>query len=209
MTARFPDGAIFEGTVTLADVTIKPGIARGNMAQQSLAAFAIPWEAWKIHNAFQTPLTGTAGTDDLGLIGGVYGTSTPSIQTSDADTTTVTQYARALLRLPIEYDAAQNISLKFRAGMKTNISDTTATLDVQAFRSDNEGLVDGADKYAGAALTINSLTLADKTFALTAGAFSPGDLIDVRITIAITDGGTGAAVLGWIGQSWLLCDVRG
>ena len=207
---RLPNGVIIEGTMVLAGTTIKPGVTRANMAQQSAAQFAIPWEQWKIHDAFQTPLTGTANTDDLGLTGTTnFGTDTPSIQSSDAKATTVTQYARAVIRMPIEYDTASDVSLLFHAGMKTTVSDGTATLDVEAYLSDKEGLVDGADKVTTAATTINSLTLADKTYIVSAGSLEPGDVLDVRITVAITDTATGTAVLGWIGGAWLQCDVRG
>jgi hypothetical protein len=179
------------------------------MAQQSAAQFAIPWEAWRVHDAYQTTLPGTAASDDLAVIGGVFGTGVPSLQSSDAKATTVTQYARAVIRMPIEYDAATDVSLMFHAGMKTTVSDGTATLDVEAYLSDKEGLVDGADKVTTAATTINSLTLADKTYVVSAGALEPGDVLDVRITVAITDTATGTAVLGWIGGAWLQCDVRG
>jgi hypothetical protein len=179
------------------------------MAQQSAAQFAIPWEAWRVHDAYQTVLPGTAATDDLGLIGGTFGTGVPSLQSSDAKATTVTQYARAVVRMPIEYDTASDVSLLFHAGMKTTVSDGTATLDVEAYLSDKEGLVDGADKVTTAATTINSLTLADNTYVVSAGSLEPGDVLDVRITVAITDTATGTAVLGWIGGAWLQCDVRG
>jgi len=206
---RLPNGVIIEGTMVLAGTTIKPGVTRANMAQQSAAQFAIPWEAWRVHDAYQTVLPGTAATDDLGLIGGTFGTGVPSLQSSDAKATTVTQYARAVIRMPIEYDTASDVSLLFHAGMKTTVSDGTATLDVEAYLSDKEGLVDGADKVTTAATTINSLTLADKTYIVSAGSLEPGDVLDVRITVAITDAATGTAVLGWIGGAWLQCDVRG
>ena len=206
---RLPNGVIIEGTMVLAGTTIKPGVTRADMAQQSAAQFAIPWEAWRVHDAYQTVLPGTAATDDLGLIGGTFGTGVPSLQSSDAKATTVTQYARAVIRMPIEYDTASDVSLLFHAGMKTTVSDGTATLDVEAYLSDKEGLVDGADKVTTAATTINSLTLADKTYIVSAGSLEPGDVLDVRITVAITDTATGTAVLGWIGGAWLQCDVRG
>ena len=207
--ARFPAGIFVDGPITLGDQTVQPGWARSDLVEEAAAQYAIPWEQWKIHDAFQTPLTGTANTDDLGLIGGTFGAGTPSIQSSDAKATTVTQYARALVRLPIEYVAASSVSLMFHAGMRTTISDGTATLDLECYRSDNEGLVDGADKYGGAAVDINSITLTDKSYTLTAGALSPGDLLDIRITVAITDAATGTAVIGWIGQAWLQCHVKG
>jgi len=209
MVARFPDGSFFDGTITTGNVNVRPGWKRSDLIQESLASYPIRWEAWRKWDEYNTVLPGTAATDDLALIGGTFATGVPSIQTSDAKATTVTQYARAMITMPIEYDAATDVVLRFHAGMKTTVSDTTATLDVQCFLSDKEGLVSGADKYAGAALTINSIVLADKDFTLSAGGLSPGDILDLRITVAITDGATGTAVLGWIGSAALLCDVRG
>jgi len=206
---RFPAGIFVDGPITTGDVTVNPGWKRENMIQESLAIHPIPWGAWRRHDAYESLLTGVAGADDLGLIGGTFGTGVPSIQTSDAKATTVTQYARAMIVMPIEYEAATDVVIRTHAGMKTNPSDTTATIDCELYLSDKEGLVNGTDKIATAATTINSTTLADQSFVVTAGALSPGDILDLRITIAITDGATGTAVIGWLGAIYLLCDVRG
>jgi len=205
---RLPNGLFLDGPLTLGSVTVQPGWDRTHLEQEAAAKYPIPWEAWRVHDAYQTAL-GTAATDDLGLIGGTFGTGVPSIQASDAKATTVTQRARAVLSLPPEYVTGQPVSIMFHAGMNTTISDGTATIDVEAYLSDKEGLVDGADKVSTSATTINSLTLADKTFSLSAGLLSPGDVLDVRVTIAITDSATGTAVIGWIGAAYLLCDIRG
>lgn len=206
----FNDGIEVGGSLRLKNSpTVTPGFNRGDLIRESLADFVIPWEAWKVHDNFRELIPSTPVADDLGLIGGTFATAVPTIQTYDLDTTTATLYARACLVMPIEYDAANQVRLRFKAGMLTNIADTTATLDVEAYLSDKEGLVSGADLCVTNALDINSLTLDDKTFTLTPTALVPGSLIDVRIAMAIDDGGTGDVVKGIISAASLLCDVRG
>jgi len=204
-----PDGLFLDGTLTLGDLSVQPGWGRSTLNQEAAVAYPIPWEAWRIHDAYQTTLPGTAATDDLALLGGVYGTSVPSLQSSDAKTTTVTQYARCVMPLPVEYVNASAVSLMFHAGMKTTVSDGTATLDAQLFLSGKEGLVSGADLVTTAATTINSLTMSDVSYSVTSGGLVSGDVLDIRITVAITDAAGLTAVLGWIGAAYLKCGIKG
>ena len=113
------------------------------------------------------------------------------------------------MQLPHNYVAGETVTIRLRAGMKTTVADTSATVDVQAFKSNNEGAVDGSDLCATAATTCNSLTPADKDFTITPTTLSPGDWLDVRIAIATNDGATAGAVIGFIGRAQLLCDTKG
>ena len=61
---------------------------------------------------------------------------------------------------------------------------------------------------ATAATTINSLTFANKDFTITSSSLAAGDILDVRIAIAITDSATGTAVIGEIGAIEFLLDIR-
>jgi len=179
------------------------------MVQEQLAVFPIPWTWWRVHDAVQTNL-GTAASDDLGLIGGTFGTGVPSIQTGDLKAAgATTRYARCTIPMPVEYDAAADVVLRFNAGMITTVSDTTSTIDVEAYLSDKAAAVDGADLITTSATTINSLTYANKDFTVTSSSLEAGDLLDVRVAIAINDGATGTAVIGAIGAAYLLCDIRG
>ena len=118
-----------------------------------------------------TNLPGTSAADDLGLIGGTFATASPCIETYDVKAAgAVTLYARAAFQLRPEYDAGQTVLIRAHAGMVTTISDTTATLDFQAFESDNESGI-SADLVTTVATTINSVTLADIDYAVTATAF--------------------------------------
>jgi len=189
--------------------SITPTLARSAiLSQVELAQFTVPWTAWRVWDAMQTNLPGTPLTDDLGLVGGTWASASPSLRTEDLKAAGATaSYARAQIPLPAEYETGQSVTLRFHAGMITTVSDTTATLDVVCYETDEESGI-SADICATAATTINSVVLADIDFTITPTALTAGDLLDVRIHTAINDGATATAVIGCIGAVKLLCDVR-
>ena len=185
-----------------------PEVERSQIIQEALAVYSIPWESWRVHDAYGTLLPATSSSDDLGLYGGAFATNTPSIRTYDVKTLTTTLYARTTLILPLEYDPGETVQLRFFAGMITTVASTTATIDVQAYESDGaSGL--GSDLVATSAQSINSLTHAYKTFSLTSTNLQAGDVLDVRVAIAVTDAATGTAVIGAFGAAAMLLDIRG
>lgn len=207
--ATFNEAVRFNNTVTVTDWSkVTPGIPRINLLQQTLDPFVIPLTEFRVWNAMHTNLPGTSATDDLALTSNGV-TDSVTIQTSDLDSAgATTRYASVLLPVPAEYVGAQTLTLRFHAGMKTNVADNTATLDVEAYLSDEEeGL--GADICATAVTTINSVTLADIDFTITPATLSPGSLLLVRIAVAVNDAATGAPVIGIIGSAKLLCDTQG
>lgn len=198
--------------------TLRPaatsGINRSDLVQESLTPFDLAAETWRIHDNMDAllpdPPTGGSGNDDLGISSGTYGTGVPSIQTGDNKAAgAVTKYARRTVQLPPNYVAGETVTIRLRAGMKTTIADNSATVDVQAYKSDGEGAVSGSDLCATAAQACNSLTMADKDFTITPTSLSPGDVLDVRIAIATNDAATATAVAGCIGRATLLCDTKG
>ncbi len=197
------------GTARFSESTT--GIERADMVQESLTPFDLPPETWRVHDNMDALLPDPpAGSDDLGIVSGTYGTGVPSIQTSDLKAAgATTQYARRMVQLPHNYVAGETVTIRLRCKMVTTVSDTSATVDVQCYKSDNEGAVSGSDLCTTAATTINSLTGADKDFTITPTALSPGDWLDVRIAIAINDAATVTAVKGMIGRIQLLCDTKG
>ena len=203
-----PGDLVVPGNLRVAG-TISPPLARSSvLAISELQTYTIPWTLWRVHDAMHTNLPGTAATDDLALIGGTFGTGVPSIQTLDFGGTTTTAYARVQIPLPGDYVAAQGVVLRFHAGALTTLPDTTLTLDCECYLSGEESLVSGADICATAVQDIRSLTLADIDFTITATTLSPGDLLDVRITIIGTDAGDLGVMTGCVGAAQLLCDVR-
>ena len=117
--------------------------------------------------------------------------------------------ARVLVQLPWNYVGGNAVTLRFMAGMITNVADQTATLDCLVFKQqDDPDDAIGSDLYAGSANNMNALAFVNTDFSLTATALSPGDILDVLITTAVDDDATGTAVIAAISWAQLLCDVR-
>lgn len=200
---------VSSGAVDNVSVASDAAIARSKLAQDTLTPFPVPFEIFRVHDAFQTVLPGTSATDDLGLYGGTFGTSQPLIRTYDVKTVgATTLYARAMIPLPAEYDGGETISLRLYAGMVTTVADTSCTIDVEAYQVDKDNSI-SADLCATSAQSINSLTFAAKDFTITPTALTPGDLLDVRIAVAANDAATGTEVIAAIAGVDLLCDIRG
>ena len=191
--------------------SISPKISKANLLSLAeLQSFPIPLTDFRVWDALQTLLPGTPSSDDLGLVGGTFGTGTPSIRTEDLKAAgSTTKRARFLVQLPWEYVAAESVTLRFKAGMITTVAGTSATLDCEAYKlqEDPDDAI-GSDLVSTSAQSINSLTFANADFALTPTSLSPGDILDVRITMVVNDGASATAVIGGITSAKLLADVR-
>ena len=185
-----------------------PSYARSNLTQDANAVFAVPWVDLRVWDALATNLPATPATDDLGLVGGTFGSASPKISTGDVKAAGCTRYARFQFQLPVEYDAGASVTMRLHAGMTTTVADTSATVDVECYKSDGEAGV-GSDICATAAQSINSLTDADKDFTITATGLSAGDVLDIRLTITVVDAATGTAVIADIGAIEVLVDIKG
>lgn len=157
---------------------------------------AVPLTELKTWDSIAANLPATAASDDLGLIAGTFKTSNPVVRTSDAKATTVTQKAR--FQVPINFDvtAIQTLKVRVEAGMTTTNTDGTATVDVECVRL----AAPTVDLCTTAATSIAGTagTYTDKDFTLTTTNLTAGDILDIVVTIAITDSATGTAVLGQI-----------
>lgn len=211
MATVFQEAVVFQDAVTFG-AGFANKLARSNLSQESFVAYPIDLTSCRVWDAIQTNLPGTAAADDLAILGNTFGTGSPSLVTSDAKQTTVTQYARFLFSLPAEYDATESVRLRFYAGMKTTVSDGTATIDAQVYKSDKYAGI-GSDLCATAAQSINGALLSASPtpidFTITASSLSAGDILDCRVAIAITDTATGTAVIGEIGAIEFDLDIRG
>lgn len=208
-----PTPAILPGAVVQGDLTVTgsilPAIARTKLTIDSETCFLIPWEAWRVWDAFATNLPGTAASDDLALVGGTFGTNAPSIQAGDLKAAgATTRYARCVVQIPPEFVTSGTIKIRAHAGMKTTVADNSCTIDFQAYRSDLEDGV-GSDLVGTSATTINSTTEADKDFTVDSTTLLPGDYLDIRMVIACNDAATVTAVIPFVGSIELLIDIRG
>lgn len=186
-----------------------PEIVRSDLTTDQQQIFLIPWEAWRVWDAFATNLPGTAATDDLALVGGTFGTNAPSIQAGDLKAAgATTRYARCVVQIPPEFVTGGSVIIRTHAGMKTTVADTSCTVDFSAYRSNKEDAV-GSDLVTTSPTTINSLTKANKDFTVDSTTLLPGDYLDIRIAVACTDAATGTAVIPFIGSVEVLLDIRG
>lgn len=184
-------------------------IARSKLAQDNLATYPVQLTDFRVHDDLAANLPATSSNDDLGLHTDDPATGSPSLRSYDVKGAgAVTLYARTQINLPPEYVDGETVTIRLHTGMLTTISDGTATVDVECYESDEEGGV-GADLCSTVAQSCNSLTLEDKDFAITSTGLAAGDILDVRIAMAINDGTTGATVQGIIGAVKLLCDIKG
>ena len=180
------------------------------LAQAENQVFPIRLTDFRVWDNMAALLPTAGATDDLGIVEGTFGTATPSLRTEDLKAAGATNNrARVLVHLPWEYVAAQSVTLRFKAGMITTVADTTATLDCEAYKlQDDPDDAIGSDLVSTSATTINSTTFANIDFTVTATSLSPGDILDVRITTAVNDAATGTAVIAGITSARLLCDCR-
>lgn len=208
MANIFGEDVVIQGNLTVTG-SIQPALDRSDLALESAACYLIPWQAWRVWNAFETNLPGTAASDDLALVGGTFGTNAPSIQTGDLKNAGATdRYARCVFQIPPEFQTGNTVTIRAHAGMKTTVASASATIDFEAYRSNLEDGV-GSDLVGTAATTINSLTEADKDFTVDATTLLPGDYLDIRMKVSVNDSATVTAVIGFVGSVEVLLDIRG
>lgn len=203
-------GLICQGNLTFtAGGSILPNVTRANLALEQNVEFHIPFTAWRVWNAFETNLPGTAATDDLALIGGTFGTNAPSIQGGDMKALgSTTRYARCIVAVPYNFQTGYTLKIRAHAGMKTTIADVTCTIDFSAYRSGEDDTV-GSDLVTTSATTMNNTTETDIDFVVDAATLVAGDLLDIRMAIVCNDGATVTAVIPYVGNVALLCDIKG
>ncbi len=190
----------------------QPKIASGQIAQRNLQEYVIDLTQLRVHDDFGVILPNAGATDDLGLVGGSFGTNAPSLQTEDLqDAGATLNKAAFTYALPPEYIAGQTVLIRFKAGMITNVADTNATLDIACHSNDEDNTV-SAD-LAAAAVSNNMNTIIGSVvtidFAITPGALSPGTVLNVKFETSVNDAATGAAVIGCITKISVLCDTQG
>jgi hypothetical protein len=193
------------------DIHVHAGadIATTKIAQRVLATLNHPLHNFRTWDALATNLPGTPASDDLGLVTGTFGTDTPYIGTGDLKAAgATTRRAGIIIQLPEDYEDANTVNIRCIAGMKTTVADVSATIDVEAYRIDEDGTLGASDLVSTAATTINSLTAANKDFTVDASTLVKGDALMVRVSVAVNDAATATAVIGALWAFKLLADLR-
>lgn len=182
-------------------------ILRTQMKQNPNMPLPITPFDWRVWDS--GALLTTAGTDDLGLVSGTFGTNNYTVQAGDLKAAgATTRYALTHIALPDYYDDGATVTLRLRAGMETNVADTSCFIDAEAYEVTDDS-VSGSDICATAQQSMNSLTENDLDFTITSTGLVAGDILEVRIAVICTDGATGTAVTPVVYKSSILFDARG
>jgi len=183
-------------------------IAYTKIAQRVLAESVIPLTQARVWDAVQTNLPATPASDDLGIITGTWGTNPVRITAGDVKALgSTTRRLYLAIPIPSNYEDGQTIQLRIRAKMETTVADTSCTIDAEAYVGSDGAL--GSDLVTTAAISMNSLSAANYDFTINATGVDPGDLLEVRLSIASNDAATATAVTPAIYSISLLCDTRG
>jgi hypothetical protein len=183
-------------------------IAYTKIAQRVLAESVIPLTQARVWDAVQTNLPATPASDDLGIITGTWGTNPVRITAGDVKSLgSTTRRLYLSIPIPSNYEDGQTIQLRIRAKMETTVADTSCTIDAEAYVGSDGAL--GSDLVTTAAASMNSLSAANYDFTINATGVDPGDLLEVRLSIASNDAATATAVTPSIYSVSLLCDTRG
>ena len=183
-------------------------IAFTKIAQRVLAESVISLTQARVWDAVQTNLPATPASDDLGIITGTWGTNPVRITAGDVKALgSTTRRLYLAIPIPSNYEDGQTIQLRIRAKMETTVADTSCTIDAEAYVGSDGAL--GSDLVTTPAASMNSLSAANYDFTINATGVDPGDLLEVRLSIASNDAATATAVTPAIYSVSLLCDTRG
>lgn len=174
---------------------------------RTLQAYPIDFTACRVHDAMITNLPGTAANDDMGLITGTPGTDAPTLQGVDFGGTTSDEKCAFIFNLPQSYASGETITVRIRCAMLTTVSDGTATVDLECWKTDEDGAV-GSDLCTTAATTMNSLTVGNVDFTVTPTGLVGGDQLVMRVSFAGSDTGNAGVMIQEITKISVLLDIN-
>lgn len=178
---------------TFRDLSDQADIRPSQLQQQSFQSHQVLLSDLRIWDAMNTLLT-TAASDDCGIATGTPGTDSPFVTGGDVKDATTTRKFAFELAVPPNYDDGFNARIRLRAGMRTTVASSAATIDIEAFRPNGSGGV-GSDLCVTSAQSINSLTPGNFDFDLSVSTLDPGDKIICIVTISVVDSATATAVI--------------
>lgn len=185
-----------------------PTIGRSDLQLDSNKVYTVSPTDWRVHDDLSSLLPGTAAADDLG-IEGTFGTGPPILTSGDLkEAGDTTRYARANIVLPPEYVDGQTVTIRVSAGMETTIADTSATVDIECYRSDRENGI-SADLCTTDAQDCNDTTYQNFDFTITPTTLTAGDSLDVRLALQVNDAATETEVKAVAAAVERLVDIRG
>lgn len=176
-------------------------------AQDALAKHPVRL-AGDCRNADGTVLDATGAAGNFKLVAGGWGSGTLLAQGENANGNTKTDTLLFEAVLPPEYVADADVKIVVHAQHDDSSGGTvgTQTIDVEAYKLDDEGAV-GADLCATAAGTLAN-AFADHEFTITDTGLAAGDRLCVLVRTVLQETAGGGNLYAQIGSIELQCDRR-
>jgi len=203
-TQRFDGDVEITGGIRVSGTYTGP-INRSNLIADNTAVYPLALHTFRVHDAIQTNLPGTALADDLGVTSGAYGTDVPTIRSEDLNGDgTAASYARTSFTLPPEYVSGGTITLRIYADTQAG----AASVDAQVFQASKTSFqVTGSDLVTTSPTAISTVFGA-KDFVITPTSKVAGDTFDIRIAVIGTTSTT-ALTIARIPNIEILLQVKG
>lgn len=150
--------------------------------------------------------SGTPSAGEFGRSVGGWSTGGYRMITETANGNTKTDRTMVRFALPQNYEDGEDIVVRVRARTSPT-ANTTATIDMQAYKSNEEGGA-GSDLNGTAAQACNSATWADYSFTIDGTTLAAGDELELWIEMIINDSGGTSSAIGHIGSVELLTSTR-
>lgn len=183
--ARFELGKDFEGSPAWRHIG-----SSGVTAPTGSISIPLPLDNFRVTGTGAL-LGNTAGTPTgaLGRTQGTYGTAVPTLVGEAASGASTSNVARTSFHLPSNYIAGQNITVVVNSVETVGAATVASTTDIEAYSDDGDGTSTG-DLCATAAID-TTIVAENKTFTITGTSLTPGQLLDIELTLAANDtGGT-------------------
>jgi hypothetical protein len=195
-------------TVTTGPLTLPDGtIPRADLTEDALAIYPIPISDVRIET-FQ-PLT---YAEDAGSFYLDYTTNVLTLRGEITDNETETSVGTLQFRLPAEYVAAGDVTVRFRAELLVlggAPTDNSSTFDLSCYEQASGAV--GGDIVSTAAKNYAALsTFYNQDFSLTAASLVAGDLVNCTFTSAAIDSEAGGGSFIFVSDPPVfLADIKG
>jgi len=193
-------GDIVEFVVTTSGSTHAWRIASDSRAEAEAfgaVQVAIPFELFRVHDAYNVPLPVVAADDDdLELLTPAIGTDATAISATVSNAS-VTKEAIVSAIVPANYRAGSPISIVI-PWTRPDAATTSASLDLTAWRQ----AAPTVDVNSTALVDINAAASGTATFVLTPTDIVPNEIILLNLLVAIVDGTTSLQTLTKVSWSY-------
>lgn len=171
---------------------------RANAAAETNQTLRIPLT--QARNADGTAISAAASAGKFGMASGGVGVGGFRLEGEAANNNTKTSTLLLCYAVPQNFNTSGTKALEVLISHKLSaVAATTATVDVEAYKSDKAGGVSGSDLCTTAAQAHNSGSLSDLAFTIDPSTLSPGDELIILVTSVVNDAGGAGSPKAYIG----------